>query len=34
MKRVLNLMKKAVKWYFDQNAKNYTWLTTGALPPW
>lgn len=34
MKRVLKFMKKAVKWYFEHNAKNYTWLTTGTTKNW
>ena len=34
MKRVLNFMKKAAKWYFEQSAKNYTWLTTGTTKKW
>lgn len=32
MKKVINLMKKAAKWYFTQSAKNYTWTPTGMVP--
>lgn len=32
MKRVLNLVKKGIKWYFNQAAKNYAWFPTGCIP--
>lgn len=33
MKKVINVMKKAAKWYFLQSSKNYTWLVSGTIPP-
>lgn len=33
MKKVINVMKKAAKWYFMQSSKNYTWLASGTIPP-
>ena len=33
MKKVINVMKKAAKWYFTQSALNYTWLVSGTVPP-
>lgn len=33
MKKVVNLMKKAAKWYFEQSSKNYAWLVSGTIPP-
>lgn len=33
MKKVINVMKKAAKWYFVQSSKNYAWLATGTIPP-
>lgn len=32
MKRVLNLVKRGAKWYFNQAAKTYAWLPTGSIP--
>lgn len=34
MRRVLNLMKKCAKWYFEQSAKSYAWAPTGCIPIW
>ena len=31
MKRALNVLKKAVKWYFDRTANSYIY-PTGTLP--
>lgn len=33
MKKVINVVKKAAKWYFEQSSKNYTWLVSGTIPP-
>lgn len=33
MKKVINVMKKAAKWYFEQSSKSYTWLVSGTIPP-
>lgn len=33
MKKVINVVKKAAKWYFEQSSKNYTWLVFGTIPP-
>lgn len=33
MKKVVNLMKKAAKWYVTQSSKNYLWLVSGTFPP-
>lgn len=33
MKKVVNLMKKATKWYFEQSSKNYAWLVSSTMPP-
>lgn len=33
MKKVINVMKKAAKWYFEQSSKNYAWLVSGTIPP-
>lgn len=32
MKRVLNLMKKGIKWYVERTADNYCWFPTGMIP--
>lgn len=32
MKRVLNLMKRGAKWYFNQVAKSYALTPTGSIP--
>lgn len=32
MKKVINVVKKAAKWYFEQSSKNYTWLVSGTIP--
>lgn len=32
MKRVLNLMKRGVKWYFNQSSKVHYWTPTGIIP--
>lgn len=29
---MLNLIKKALKWYFTETAKTYTWIPTGMVP--
>lgn len=31
--KVLKLLKRGAKWYFEQGAKTYTWLPTGTIPP-
>lgn len=33
MKKVINVLKKATKWYFEQSSKNYMWLSSGTIPP-
>lgn len=33
MKKVINFMKKAAKWYFNQMAKTYTMTPTGMIIP-
>ena len=33
MKKVINVMKKAAKWYFEQSSTNYIWLVSGTIPP-
>lgn len=33
MKKVINVVKKATKWYFEQSSKSYTWLVSGTIPP-
>ncbi len=33
MKKVINVLKKATKWYFEQSSKNYMWLVSGTIPP-
>lgn len=33
MEKVINVMKKAAEWYFEQSSKNYTWLVSGTIPP-
>ena len=33
MEKVINVMKKAAKWYFKQSSKSYTWLVPGTIPP-
>lgn len=33
MKKVINALKKATKWYFEQSSKNYMWLASGTIPP-
>lgn len=33
MKKVFNVIKKATKWYIENSAKNYMWLSTGTIPP-
>lgn len=33
MKKVINFMKKAAKWYFEQSSKSYVWLVSGTIPP-
>ncbi len=33
MKKVINIMKKAAKWYMKVNAENYKWLVSGTIPP-
>lgn len=32
MKKVINVVKKAAKWYFEQSSKSYTWLVSGTIP--
>lgn len=32
MKRALNVLKKAVKWYFNLAAQSYAWTPTGIVP--
>ena len=32
MKRVLNLVKRGVKWYVERCATNYYWAPTGYIP--
>lgn len=32
MKKVINLMKKAAKWYFNRASQNYYWVPTGFVP--
>lgn len=32
MKKVVNLLKKAVKWYFNLAAQSYMWTPTGIVP--
>lgn len=32
MRRVLNLVKKGVKWYVGRCATNYYWTPTGCIP--
>lgn len=29
---MVELIKKAVKWYFTKSAKSYTWLPSGMFP--
>ena len=29
---MIKLIKKAVRWYFTESAKSYTWLSSGMLP--
>ncbi len=29
---MINYVKKALKWYFKQSAKTYTWLPSGIIP--
>lgn len=33
MKKVINVMKNCVKWYFDQVAKTYVMTPTGMIIP-
>lgn len=33
MEKVINVMKKAAKWYFEQSSKSYAWLVSGTIPP-
>ena len=32
MKKVINLVKKAAKWYFNHAIQNYYWTPTGSIP--
>ena len=32
MKRVLNLVKRGAKWYFNQCSKSYLWYPSGIIP--
>lgn len=32
MKKAINVLKKAVRWYFEQGAKTYAWVPTGVIP--
>lgn len=29
---MVKLIKKAIRWYFTESAKSYTWLPSGMLP--
>lgn len=33
MKKVINVLKKATKWYCEQSSQNYMWLVSGTIPP-
>jgi hypothetical protein len=33
MKKVINVVKKAAEWYFEQSSKSYAWLVSGTIPP-
>lgn len=30
--KALKLVKKVVKWYFENSSKNYNWVPTGTIP--
>lgn len=32
MRKVINVVKKAAKWYFEQAAKSYAWTPSGIVP--
>lgn len=29
---MIEILKKAARWYFTKSAKSYTWLPSGMLP--
>ncbi len=33
MEKVINVVKKAIKWYFRTSAQNYIWMSSGMIPP-
>lgn len=33
MKKVINVVKKAAEWYFEQSSKSCVWLVSGTIPP-
>lgn len=32
MKKVINVIKKATKWYLEQSAKTYAWTPSCTIP--
>lgn len=32
MTKIINSIKKGMKWYFNQAAQTYAWLPSGTIP--